>query len=85
MTRKEYLENRGFHYHESDDTWIRGYYDENEKVYILNFYNEYGCNVWIDNRTIFEEKDIEELAESLKTSMKYLREVYNEAIKLEDK
>ena len=54
-------------------------------MYILNFYNEYGYNIWIDNRIIFEEKDIEELAESLKNSMEYLKEVYLEAIKLEDK
>lgn len=85
MTRTEYLESRGFHYHEYDDTWIRGDYDANEEVYVLNFYNEYGYNVWIDNRTIFDEKDIEELAESLKHSMEYLKEVYLEAIKLEDK
>lgn len=65
MTRKKYLESLGFHYHDYDNTWIKGYYDENDIVYVLNYYTkEYLLD--LNDYVVSSKEDITVLYESLK-------------------
>lgn len=56
---KVYLETHGFHYHECDDTWVDGYFDVDGMITQINFYNEHGFNIILNDYIVYEEGDLE--------------------------
>ena len=62
---KAYLESHGFHYHEYDDTWVDGYFDVDDIIIQINFYNEYGYKVILNNYVVYEEDDLKIVQEKI--------------------
>ena len=62
---KVYLETHGFHYHECDDTWVDGYFDMDSIITQINFYNEYGYKVILNDYGIYDEEDLNLVKEIL--------------------
>ena len=75
MTRKEYLESLGFHYHDYDNTWIKGYYDENDIVYVLDYYTE-KYRLDLNDYVVISKEDINVLYESLE----WLKNIYEKSL-----
>lgn len=69
---KVYLETHGFHYHEYDDTWVDGFFDVDCIIIQINFYNEYGYKVILNDYDIYEKDDLNIVKEKLSEA----RQVY---------
>ena len=62
---KAYLESHGFHYHEYDNTWVDGDFDVDGMITQINFYNECGFKIILNDYIVYEERDLEVIQEKL--------------------
>ena len=78
MTRKEYLESLGFRQN-NYQRWIKGYYDEDDIIYIIDYYyKEYKLRM--NDYIISDKESIDIIHEDLKE----LKNIYKKSLKYTD-
>lgn len=85
MTRNEFLKSKGFRYDKESKQWILGYYELTSYVYVLDFNNKNNTHLHINPFNIYHDHDTsEDINSSLSHSIKFLKNIYEKAIKLEE-
>lgn len=85
MTKKEFLESRGFNYNEKDKQWVRGDYGVSDCIIVLDFNKKENSYAHIDSFDISLELDSRsDLVSFITGCYDELEEIYNEAEKLKD-
>lgn len=85
MTKKEFLESRGFKYNEKDKQWVRGDSGVSDCIIVLDFNKKENSYAHIDSFDIFLELDSRsDLVSFITSCYDELEEIYNESNKLKD-
>lgn len=85
MTKKEFLESRGFKYNEKDKQRVRGDSGVSDYIIVLDFNKKENSYAHIDSFDISLELDSRsDLVSFITSCYDELEEIYNEAEKLKD-
>lgn len=85
MTRNEFLKSKGFRYDEENKQRILGYYELTSYVYVLDFNNKNNTRLHITSFCIYLDNDnSKDVNSSLTHSIKFLKDIYEQASKLKE-